>query len=71
MSVEIPEQDNSAELAAMSDEDFLNSVNSAETVAPAPDTETSVSAEVSTTTTETAPVVVTSTEAATPADVNF
>ena len=45
MSVEIPEQDNSAELAAMSDEDFLNSVNSAETVAPAPDTETSVSAE--------------------------
>ena len=71
MSVEIPEQDNSAELAAMSDEDFLNSVNSAETVAPAPDTETSVSAEVSTTTTETAPVVVTSTEAATPADVNY
>lgn len=45
MSVEIQEQDNSAELAAMSDEDFLNSVNSAETVAPAPDTETSVSAE--------------------------
>lgn len=71
MSVEIPEQDNSAELAAMSDEDFLNSVNSAETVAPAPDTETSVSEEVSTTTTETAPVVVTSTEAATPADVNY
>ena len=28
MSVEIPEQDNSEELAAMSDEDFLNSVNS-------------------------------------------
>ena len=45
MSVEIPEQDNSAELAAMSDEDFLNSVNSAETVAPVPNTETSVSAE--------------------------
>ena len=40
MSVEIPEQDNSAELAAMSDEDFLNSVNSAETVAPVPNTET-------------------------------
>lgn len=43
MSVEIPEQDNSAELAAMSDEDFLNSVNSAETVAPVPNTETPAS----------------------------
>lgn len=43
MSVEIPEQDNSEELAAMSDEDFLNSVNSAETVAPVPNTETPAS----------------------------
>jgi len=43
MSVEIPEQDNSVDHAAMSDEDFLNSVNSAETVAPVPDTETPAS----------------------------
>lgn len=43
MSVEIQEQDNSEELAAMSDEDFLNSVNSAETVAPVPNTETPAS----------------------------
>ena len=59
MSVEIPEQDNSAELAAMSDEDFLNSVNSAETVAPAPNTETPASVVVpvpeAETTTESAP----------------
>ncbi len=43
MSVEIPEQDNSIDHAAMSDEDFLNSVNSAETVAPVPNTETPAS----------------------------
>lgn len=69
MSVEIPEQDNSAELAAMSDEDFLNSVNSAETVAPAPDTETSVSAEQAQA--EEAVVAETSTEAVKTVDVNY
>ena len=79
MSVEIPEQDNSAELAAMSDEDFLNSVNSAETVAPAPDTETSVSAEqaqaeeavVAETLADAQSTVDTSTEAVKTVDVNY
>lgn len=69
MSVEIQEQDNSAELAAMSDEDFLNSVNSAETVAPAPDTETSVSAEQAQA--EEAVVAETSTEAVKTVDVDY
>ena len=69
MSVEIQEQDNSEELAAMSDEDFLNSVNSAETVAPAPDTETSVSAEQAQA--EEAVVAETSTEAVKTVDVNY
>jgi hypothetical protein len=79
MSVEIPEQDNSEELAAMSDEDFLNSVNSAETVAPAPDTETSVSAEqaqaeeavVAETLADAQSTVDTSTEAVKTVDVNY
>ena len=79
MSVEIPEQDNSAELAAMSDEDFLNSVNSAETVAPVLDTETSVSAEqaqaeeavVAETLADAQSTVDTSTEAVKTVDVNY
>lgn len=65
MSVEIPEQDNSEELAAMSDEDFLNSVNSAETVAPVPNTETPASEVVPVPEAEaTAPAAETTTESA-------
>lgn len=79
MSVEIPEQDNSIDHAAMSDEDFLNSVNSAETVAPVPDIETSVSAEqaqaeeavVAETLADAQSTVDTSTEAVKTVDVNY
>lgn len=67
MSVEIPEQDNSEELAAMSDEDFLNSVNSAETVASEPSTETPASVETPTPVTEAS----VEGEAATTVDVDY